>query len=157
MKNWCITYHTLIGCGMYSFFHTAFGLAFCLQKPAPTYRRLNGFAYLWGDAGRSSPQASRRAGPPRVPSRQTGMVAEKANEKVRLESRKGREARRTRISAPSTTRFWICYTYVKHQHHVQAACKQSRTIASEDQNHYKVYLEGKDQRNSFKLENILHM
>ena len=96
-----------------SFFHTAFEWAFHTQKRAHTCRRVAGFAYLCDNASRTSPRAGRRAGPPRVPSRQTGLVAEEANEKVRFESRKGpRSAESARISAPSTTRIWICYVYV---------------------------------------------
>ena len=83
------------------------------QKLAQTYRRLAGFAQLCDDAGRTSPRASRRTGPPRVPSRQASTVVEEANEKVRLKSRKGlRSAESTRISPPSTTRFWIRYIYL---------------------------------------------
>ena len=83
---------------------------------APMYEHtFSGFRllYLCDGVGRPSPRAGRRAGPPRVPSRQAGTAAEEANEKVRLESRKGpRSAESTRISTPLTIRFWICYKYL---------------------------------------------
>ena len=59
------------------------------SEPGAYVPTLADFAYFCDDAGRTSPRTDRRAGPPRVPSRQAGTVAEEANEKVRLESRKG--------------------------------------------------------------------
>ena len=47
-------------------------------------RRFDGLAYRCDDAGRTSPRAGRRAGFPRVPSKQAGTVAEEASEKVHL-------------------------------------------------------------------------
>ena len=81
---------------------------------APMYEHtFSGFRllYLCDGVGRPSPRAGRRAGPPRVPSRQAGTAAEEANEKVRLESRKGpRSAESARISTPSATAFFLfCY------------------------------------------------
>ena len=52
-------------------------------------RRLAGLAYFCAYGGQTSPRAGHRAGPPRVRPRQAGTVAEGANEKVRLASRKG--------------------------------------------------------------------
>ena len=46
------------------------------------------------DAGCTSARTGRRVGPPRVPSKQDGTVAEEANEKVHPASAKGLEARR---------------------------------------------------------------
>ena len=51
------------------------------RKRKRTCRRLADFAYLCDDAGRTSPRAGRRAGPPRVPSMQAGAVAEATNAK----------------------------------------------------------------------------
>ena len=93
MNIWYKTYHAeVIGHHTYNrpFFHIAFRWAFYNQKRAHTCRCLAGLAYLFDDVGRASPRAGRRAGPPRVPSRLAGTVAEEANEKVRLESIKGK-------------------------------------------------------------------
>ena len=70
-------------------FHTAFGWAFHRSEAGAYVQGLTGFAYPCDDAGRTRPRAGRRAGPPRVPSRPAGTVAEQPNEKVRLGSRKG--------------------------------------------------------------------
>ena len=58
--------------------------------------------YSGGYAIRTSPRAGHRAGPPRVRSKQAGTVAEGANEKVQLASRKGPR------SAESTSEFQSC-------------------------------------------------
>ena len=80
---------SVIVCTIEAFFRTAFGWVLDIQRRAHTCRRLACFAYLCDDAGRTSPRAGRRAGSPRVWSRQAGTLAEEANEKTRLESRKG--------------------------------------------------------------------
>ena len=84
----------------------------------PTFSRFRIPVYPFDDGGRTSPRAGRRAGPPRVPSRQIGTVAEEAKEKVRLESRKGpRNPESARFSPPSTARFCI-----QHLHLLCEAC-----------------------------------
>ena len=64
------------------------------SKAGADCRRLTYFAYLCDNPGRPSPRAGRRAGPPRVPSRQAGTVAEEATNNSSASRETGREARR---------------------------------------------------------------
>ena len=86
------------------FFHTA-SVSVSHSEAGAYGRRLAGVAYLCDYAG--------RAGPPRVPPRQVGMVVEDANEKIGLESRKKpRSAESARFLNLSTTRFQTSYIYL---------------------------------------------
>ena len=99
------------------FFHTAFGGAFHILTRARTCRRLVGFAYFCVYAGRTSPRASHRAGPPRVSSRQAGTVGQEASETAHLVSTKEpRSAESTRNLSParrddSGYPTYICVTF----------------------------------------------
>ena len=100
------SYHTLIGYRMYNQRGFSHHFRMSVSYPEagmnmPMFSQLGIFLRLRRPHESSRPQHS--AGPARVRSRQaiTGTVAEEANEKVRLASRKGpRSAEGARISPP---------------------------------------------------------
>ena len=71
-------------------------------------RYISIYIYICDDAVRTSLRAGRRAGPPRVPLKQAGTVAEEANEKVHIASIKWpRSAESSRISSPAISYIWV--------------------------------------------------
>ena len=85
----------------------------CFETEKWARRRFEGLARLCEDAGRTSPREGRRAGPPRVSSKQTGLVAEEANEKVHLASiKRPRSGENARVSSPAITCIWASYIYL---------------------------------------------